>query len=428
MGKDFWWRVRPYVEVLPQIFLVVAFLIFYVPIIVYRRIPAFTTWAERPYAAHSWSWNTATDEILHSKSGDDPRAYRWTPIPDDQIFCTAIVPVALSFTLLAIASSIFFHSLRIYNGRMLVMPNREERLYGRLWCVFEIYAAMKFNIRVRLGNTLANAGSCSSHHAKCSSDADKRLLQDDIVATMGEKGYSTIDAAIAAATRTAKQSTFLAASRWFLVEWFILCGTFRISVPYFPPAAVWGSVFGTGAAMLICCALFYKIAVATQGCIRPRWIALLTVSFLFLGVMMNVFGYAVWWWTTRNLAVVELWPDYCNGQGICYFLSTSSLVMASIFYMVLFFCVLASGFLLCKRAVMATGSRISTPCTVAFIAGLGTSLFALTFLLVALEGADFSVEQMYPVFVHSLSLTAGIWLLPMWVAFTILLRWGVKVA
>lgn len=81
---------------------------------------------------------------------------------------------------------------------MMVVPNRQEDLYTRLWCVYEIFVARSLGVPVTLGGSLASAGTGSSAEARCSNNADKQRIRHDIETKYGEKeGYNVIDMAIA---------------------------------------------------------------------------------------------------------------------------------------------------------------------------------------------------------------------------------------
>eukprot|EP00928_Gymnodinium_smaydae_P018730 TRINITY_DN17140_c0_g1_i1.p1 TRINITY_DN17140_c0_g1~~TRINITY_DN17140_c0_g1_i1.p1 ORF type:complete len:347 (-),score=22.53 TRINITY_DN17140_c0_g1_i1:567-1607(-) len=75
----------------------------------------------------------------------------------------------------------FMHDmLDLYNGYMLVVPNREVDIYSRLWCVYEIFVCKQTGLRVALANTLSSAGKVSSEHATCSSYEDQQRITKEI--------------------------------------------------------------------------------------------------------------------------------------------------------------------------------------------------------------------------------------------------------
>eukprot|EP00930_Biecheleria_cincta_P058084 TRINITY_DN43936_c0_g1_i1.p1 TRINITY_DN43936_c0_g1~~TRINITY_DN43936_c0_g1_i1.p1 ORF type:complete len:678 (-),score=77.11 TRINITY_DN43936_c0_g1_i1:26-2059(-) len=97
----------------------------------------------------------------------------------------------------------------IYKGRMVAVPNHNEEMYSRLWCVFEMFVAHAFGVPVKLANTLAPVGIANSRNAKCSKVEDKRRIDSEIEAYGLEryddkdKGYQVVDRAIRRVDRKA---------------------------------------------------------------------------------------------------------------------------------------------------------------------------------------------------------------------------------
>lgn len=90
----------------------------------------------------------------------------------------------------------------LYRGRMLVIPHRQGDLYSRLWCVYEIFVAKILGVPVRLGATIASAGTCSSATALCSSVTDTRSIRSEIEAHGwhrtgdSQRGFGIVDKSI----------------------------------------------------------------------------------------------------------------------------------------------------------------------------------------------------------------------------------------
>ena len=50
--------------------------------------------------------------------------------------------------------------LTVYGGRMVAVPCRESDLYGRLWCVYEIFCAARvLKVPVKLASNMIGAGN-----------------------------------------------------------------------------------------------------------------------------------------------------------------------------------------------------------------------------------------------------------------------------
>jgi len=99
--------------------------------------------------------------------------------------------------------------LPVYNGRMLVVPNRNDDIYTRLWCVYEVFVATAKGVPVHLARTLASMGSSSSREAKCWIQDDMDRIRGDIQSQHGEVGFDLIDKAVERTRRGAFISTAL---------------------------------------------------------------------------------------------------------------------------------------------------------------------------------------------------------------------------
>lgn len=81
-----------------------------------------------------------------------------------------------------IAMMLFVMQHRVYKGRMIAVPNYQDNLYQRLWCVYEIFMASQLKVYVGLAHTLAPAGKCTARTARCSNDEDEARIRRAIEA------------------------------------------------------------------------------------------------------------------------------------------------------------------------------------------------------------------------------------------------------
>jgi len=87
------------------------------------------------------------------------------------------------------------------------VPNRECDLYTRLWCVYEVFAAVDCRVPIRLAVTLARAGGAGAEKAVCSSPHDERSIRQSIESTIG---YRVVDRAIHEIKRKTKLTAIAA--------------------------------------------------------------------------------------------------------------------------------------------------------------------------------------------------------------------------
>mmetsp|Transcript_48691 Transcript_48691/g.136178 ORF Transcript_48691/g.136178 Transcript_48691/m.136178 type:complete len:670 (+) Transcript_48691:178-2187(+) len=120
----------------------------------------------------------------------------------------AYLPATLVAASSAAFSGLVDRFIRVYSGRMLVVPNRQCDLYARLWCVYEIFVAYNLGVPVQLAHTLATAGTCGARDAMCAQPQDMQRIRAEIEA-FGKKsgrgaqcGYKCVDAAIRTTTNS----------------------------------------------------------------------------------------------------------------------------------------------------------------------------------------------------------------------------------
>jgi len=113
----------------------------------------------------------------------------WSP------FCALVPGLSLIAFLVACAWAV----LRIvgiklfYEGRMVAVPNTEDDMYSRLWCVYEMHIALNKGIHVQLAPTMASAGTRACEQATCSSASDEDRIRNEIEVTVG---YDAVDSAV----------------------------------------------------------------------------------------------------------------------------------------------------------------------------------------------------------------------------------------
>lgn len=115
------------------------------------------------------------------------------------------LPFAIALLVGSAVASVWFRVRPpTYQGRMVAVPNREDDLYSRLWCVYEMFAAKRHGVPVELARTLASAGTCKAEQARCSSADDTSRIRSEIEAGgRGGAGYAEIDRAVRQISRSA---------------------------------------------------------------------------------------------------------------------------------------------------------------------------------------------------------------------------------
>lgn len=170
------WQWQRYVAEIPTVFALIALAIFLLPVISFGCYPGWD-------ACHYLS-----------------------PI-DEEVPCLSKAgPVSLAFAIAAISLKIWLSVFPTYNGRMIVVPNREDDIYTRLWCVYEVFVATSKGVSVQLARTLASMGLQSSREAKCWKQEDMDRIRGDIQSCYGDAGFDLIDKAVKNTRSTAYRS------------------------------------------------------------------------------------------------------------------------------------------------------------------------------------------------------------------------------
>lgn len=128
-----------------------------------------------------------------------------------------------------------------YRGFLLVVPNYECDLYGRLWCVYEIYIADLLGVPCLLARTLASAGHVRCESATCSLPADQERIAQEV---KSHGGFALVDAAIRRIMRHSRHR-FLRSMLQNVLPYL----TMSIAVPggdWAPTTQLFGTILCTG--------------------------------------------------------------------------------------------------------------------------------------------------------------------------------------
>lgn len=193
------WRWRPWLGSLPGLTLLCGIFVFCLPTLLYGCVPTFTYCMA--VSADSRFREVASMSPAQLFSSFLLGSTTWIEQKREPQFAI----YAASALVCGCCSAISWLTLRrarIYDGRMVVVPNREIDLYSRLWCVYEIYVATELGVRVEVARTLARAGRLSSRLATCGCQEDTNRIHSEIQA--GSVGYEQIDQAVWLTTRGAR--------------------------------------------------------------------------------------------------------------------------------------------------------------------------------------------------------------------------------
>lgn len=193
------WQLRALIGSVPKTLMMLSIVAFCFPMFFVGFIPLF----ERRYDYYYDAWHGGQSflewaerhEHFAGFAADDP----WRPY-------RVLHPIAAGCFVAAWISWWCLRRHWIYNGRMVVVPNREGDLYSRLWCVFEVYAAVRSKVPIQLGHTLASAGRSRSREAHCKDQRDEDSIRQMIERDVG---YDQVDRTIAITTSGAHFQTVL---------------------------------------------------------------------------------------------------------------------------------------------------------------------------------------------------------------------------
>mmetsp|Transcript_79567 Transcript_79567/g.257746 ORF Transcript_79567/g.257746 Transcript_79567/m.257746 type:complete len:631 (+) Transcript_79567:1459-3351(+) len=221
------------------------------------------------------SWKVCTCDGLLAYEGEE-----WQHV-GHVLPCRLLLGACVAMALAASACWVANRWLPFYRGRMVAVPNTEDDLYSRLWCVYEMFVAMERGVPVQLARTMASAGQGSCREAKCSSPVDEVQIREEIQQACG--GYITVDRAVSRMLRPQWAS-------WFRIK--------MLAVVVFVTARVdkddWKTLLALGLQVTEWACSCWLMAVHLQGRFTTRHMLLqvghLAVIALILLVLHLMFG------------------------------------------------------------------------------------------------------------------------------------------
>eukprot|EP00929_Paragymnodinium_shiwhaense_P091099 TRINITY_DN51141_c0_g1_i1.p1 TRINITY_DN51141_c0_g1~~TRINITY_DN51141_c0_g1_i1.p1 ORF type:complete len:759 (-),score=117.68 TRINITY_DN51141_c0_g1_i1:4-2280(-) len=199
---------------LPGIGIFVSVLLFLYPILFYQCVPGLDRcWM---HAAETAGFKDPMQEEDKPLSMDNRYIEAPAKASPPVFWAWSALVVFVSSMLLLIVRS----QCKLYRGKMIAVPNREVDLYGRLWCVYEIFVANTVGVPVTLAHTLASAGSCSSKDARCSDPEDTNRIRGEIETASMEQGstaaegYRAVDGCIKRMMRGLRFEFYSAVTCW----------------------------------------------------------------------------------------------------------------------------------------------------------------------------------------------------------------------
>lgn len=232
--------------------------------------------------------------------------FKFISIPLKIQFC---MPTAFLLFAISLSLRLVWTTRPLYRGFMVAVPNRQCDLYSRLWCVYEMFVACKLGVPVKLGKTLASAGTCRCSDASCSSDADTSRIrgeiaqwEDELVAkrpkaytrktlTFTKNAAEIIDSEIRRVTWRARWAMIAWASWWFM-PYVVL----KIAILFFDfgitPAVMFHSNICDGFFPLMFAALLILgiacwLAAKAQGVVSIRTIRFYCLSIILLSIALH---------------------------------------------------------------------------------------------------------------------------------------------
>lgn len=199
--------------------------------------------------------------------------------------CFAIfVPLSIALGIATMVSKMLIKSKAVYCGSMVVVPNRQCDFHSRLWCVYEVFVAMKLGVRIRHARTLASAGRVSTEVAQCSSSQDAERIRSEI---LSDHSFKEVDRVVFVVTRY---------TRWYIVRTILVqctCISLFFTAWFhlllqdnFPPMlTVLGFSLGVWMACLMFLSLLYVWCKGTKG-VLMFWLAFLVAGILQLEALL----------------------------------------------------------------------------------------------------------------------------------------------
>lgn len=281
------WRWRSCLHHFPVLFVLLALLLFYTPIVIWGCVPSIDgskclmrrITEVNGKAQATWIWSSEYEDWVQAVGSSSGFA--------NEVLPKAPYPATAACLLLAIILWICLWRSKAYNGRLLAVPGTGGYLYGRLWCVHEVCTASSLGVPVVLANTLAWVGRCKSRAASCSQGADQDRIWK-IMNWSGEDGYEDVDRVLRRLLRRQRWKVLMA-----LLGWSIPLMVFRwadqrlLSVSAGSLVGVSGlemyftGAIGVLAGVLCCCLVMYTTARLEKG--TPACAAIVGAAFLLVG-------------------------------------------------------------------------------------------------------------------------------------------------
>eukprot|EP00928_Gymnodinium_smaydae_P055626 TRINITY_DN39128_c0_g1_i1.p1 TRINITY_DN39128_c0_g1~~TRINITY_DN39128_c0_g1_i1.p1 ORF type:complete len:659 (-),score=22.91 TRINITY_DN39128_c0_g1_i1:230-2161(-) len=273
--------------------------------------------------------------------GRRPLIWHFGPLPRGSHAPTL---VSLVFFVLACLTRWVKQTSFIYLGRMVAVPNREEDLYSRLWCVYEIFVATDMGIYVELASTLAKCGVSNCRNATCSWPADELRIRrqiEDLGRERGrcaEDGFDMVDAVIRKTVRLARWPFISHSIRWSLVGAACMDARFSILSPELdemirishPISLYWiASIVGFACSAGLVYPFIFSRGV--EGCVSTRQSCVLTLMPVSFALLLYAF--------------LEILPcDYIHYDSEAPACAAAEFFTVVTFAMILFSCMMGTYF------------------------------------------------------------------------------------
>lgn len=166
------WRRRRVIFALPLILLCLAIVTFFLPAMLLGCVPTSSGCLSPSGALHLSMLLDGDEDPQKDSTRSRYSFHSWQ-------LCLVWAPSAI-LTILAVITQLMLRKNKIYNGRMVVVPNREVDVYTRLWCVYEIFVASKLRLPVEVACTEASAGNVSSRYATCAKVEDEERIHTEL--------------------------------------------------------------------------------------------------------------------------------------------------------------------------------------------------------------------------------------------------------
>ncbi|CAE7252548.1 mcfS [Symbiodinium necroappetens] len=301
-SAGFWWWPRRTFYMLPGLCLLLALELFMVSQLLCGGVAGIEKLYILEVASDKYcsNWREGKGTCLAS---------HWV-VADLDGYCAATFPLVWSLVLFGIILEVALRGVSrwVYSGRMVAVPNYQDNLYQRLWCVYEIFMATQLRVYVSLAHTLAPAGKVHARNAGCSNVDDEARIRREIESfgarvrarsksklferhgtdseeAAAEEGYRRVDASITWTTTRAKREWLLVILRIILLgtalqgSVTVLSLSLGLKKRYF----ALGYIF----AFFLYMALMWSILRRT-GCIERRHLLLLGMLPFLTGVMLVV--------------------------------------------------------------------------------------------------------------------------------------------